>query len=182
MSRLGGSDCERAGDGVLAQPINALSSLVYVPAGALVLIPARRASRRKRAGISGFAGALAGVGVGSFAYHGPQPAWARGAHDCSLIIAAACALLIGAHGARDVQRIWRRGAGKLGATLAAAALAAYAGGHTQSPLCRPDSRLQLHGAWHVLTAGAAVAFAWAAVGESSAATAPHPVNKVEPLY
>jgi hypothetical protein len=167
MSRLGGSDCERVRTGVLAQPVNAVSSLIYIPAGMLVLISARRATGRRRAALTGMAGALAWVGVGSFAYHGPQPAWARGAHDCSIFIAAACTLLlIQAQRPSGPKRIWRSRAGRLAAALGAAAPAAYAGGRTRSLLCRPDSLLQLHGAWHVLTAAAAVAFAWAATGES----------------
>ena len=36
--------------------------------------------------------------------------------------------------------------------IAAAALVALALGRTTSPLCRPGSRLQVHGAWHVLCA------------------------------
>ena len=34
-------------------------------------------------------------------------------------------------------------------------LAAYAAGRSGSPLCRPDSLRQYHGAWHVLSAAAA---------------------------
>jgi hypothetical protein len=37
--------------------------------------------------------ALAGVGVGSFAYHGPQPGWAGFVHDQSIV--AFLALLVG---------------------------------------------------------------------------------------
>ena len=36
-SSLGGSDCEAVRDAVLAQPVNSLSSLAYVAAGAWVL-------------------------------------------------------------------------------------------------------------------------------------------------
>lgn len=43
--------------------------------------------------------------------------------------------------------------------LLLAGLMAYLAGRTDSPLCRPESRLQLHGLWHLLS-GAAVA-AWA---------------------
>ena len=58
-------------------------------------------------------------------------------------------------------------AGWLGGGAASAArrrslalgLAAYAAGRSGSPLCRPDSLWQYHGAWHVLSAAAA---GWAA--------------------
>jgi len=40
-----------------------------------------------------------------------------------------------------------------------AALASYAGGRTGAPTCDPDSPLQLHGAWHVLSAAGFVVVA-----------------------
>ena len=50
---MGGSDCEHIGQGLLAQPANALSSLAYVLAGVLLL-------RRALAGRSGARMAPAG--------------------------------------------------------------------------------------------------------------------------
>ena len=47
----------------------------------------------------------------------------------------------------------------------ALALLSYVGGRTESPLCRPDSRLQLHGLWHALAGVAMAAWAEAALGE-----------------
>jgi hypothetical protein len=38
------------------------------------------------------------------------------------------------------------------AATAVAAVSAYAGGRTGAPTCDPDSPLQLHGAWHILSA------------------------------
>ena len=90
---MGGSDCERIGQGLLAQPANTLSSLAYVVAGVLLL-------RRSLTGRSGvrmmpmvYAVAVIGVGIGSAAFHGPMPAWGRFAHDLS--IAAVLAFVIG---------------------------------------------------------------------------------------
>jgi hypothetical protein len=48
---------------------------------------------------------------------------------------------------------WNRRRGVALAAVAAAAAASYAGGRTTAPTCDPDSVLQLHGAWHVLSAG-----------------------------
>ena len=48
------------------------------------------------------------------------------------------------------------------------ALLSYVGGRTESPLCRPDSRLQLHGLWHALAGVAVAAWAEAALGEGTA--------------
>jgi hypothetical protein len=47
----------------------------------------------------------------------------------------------------------RRG-GALAAGLFAAGLALHVAGRTGRPLCRPDSLLQAHAGWHVLSAAA----------------------------
>jgi hypothetical protein len=81
---LGASDCELIGRGRLAQPANAVSSLAYVAVGARVAL--RSPDRTVRRGLRRAGGlSLAGVGLGSFAYHGPQPGWAALAHDASAV-------------------------------------------------------------------------------------------------
>jgi hypothetical protein len=50
--------------------------------------------------------------------------------------------------------VWAAAAG-----VFALGLVAYTAGRSGSPLCRPDSLWQYHGAWHVLSA---VAAGWAA--------------------
>src|SRR4029453_9662258 len=60
---LGASDCEALRDGWLGQPVNTLSSVAYVVAGAYVLW---------RGGPRVPALALAAVGVGSVLYHRPM--------------------------------------------------------------------------------------------------------------
>jgi predicted membrane channel-forming protein YqfA (hemolysin III family) len=161
--RLGGSDCEHALAGLLAQPVNALSSLAFIPVGVLTVVAAMRATGWLRLHLAVFAGALIAVGLGSFAYHGPQPAWAGPAHDGSIVLALACAIVPAATAGRRRTRIWRTGPGRLAAALVVVALAAYAAGRTGSPLCDPDSRIQFHAVWHVLAAGSALAFARAAL-------------------
>jgi hypothetical protein len=139
---LGGSDCEALGDGVLGQPVNTLSSLAYVAAGAYVL---------RRGGPPGPAVALALVGVGSVLYHGPMPPGAELVHDASLAAVPVAAVAV----------VWRRRSFPRppAAAIAALALGAVANvlSRTGAPLCRPDSLLQGHAAWHALTAvGAAL--------------------------
>ena len=148
--------------GLLTQPINALSSLAFIPAGMLAIVAAMRATGRLRLYLAVYAGTLIAVGLGSFAYHGPQPAWAGQAHDGSIIVALVCAILLAATAGGRRTRVWHTGPGRLSAALVAAALAAYAAGRTGSPLCDPDSWIQLHAVWHVLAAGSALALAWAA--------------------
>jgi hypothetical protein len=145
----GHSDCERIIDGPLAQPVLAGTSLGYVVAGLAALIWGVRA----RAGFAGIAGVtLVAVGAGSFAYHGPQPEWAGVAHDWPIVA-------LGILYAAGLIRSWRLkslSTWTVPAGLFALGLAAYAAGRSGSPLCRPDSLWQFHGAWHVLTAAAAL--------------------------
>ena len=133
---LGGSDCEALRDGWLAQPVNTLSSVAYVVAGAYVL---------RRGGPRVPALALATVGVGSVLYHGPMPPGAELVHDGSIIALAV-----------TVPLAWRRRSLRWPPTAAliagAAAIVVNVLTRTGAPLCRPESLLQGHAAWHVLTA------------------------------
>jgi hypothetical protein len=139
---LGGSDCEALRDGWLGQPMNALSSLAYVLAGVYLLREGGRVVP---------AAALAAVGVGSVLYHGPMPPGAELAHDGSLVALSAVV----------VSRAWRRQLGRppiIAVVAAAAAVAINLLTRTGAPLCQPDSALQGHAAWHVLTAFALAAW------------------------
>lgn len=70
------ADCERILHPFWGQPVNAVTSLTFVAAG--VWLYRRRSDRRP------LAVAMAGVGLGSFAFHGPMPGWADWAHDVTL--------------------------------------------------------------------------------------------------
>jgi predicted membrane channel-forming protein YqfA (hemolysin III family) len=146
---FGHSDCERVLVGaVLAQPVLAITSLAYIAAGMAVLPWAVRI----RAPLAVAAGlALVVVGAGSFAFHGPQPSWAKPAHDWPIVATGVVytAALAGS-GRRHRYSGWAAPAG-----VFALAIAAYAAGRSGSPLCRPDSLWQYHGAWHILSAAAA---------------------------
>jgi fucose 4-O-acetylase-like acetyltransferase len=149
---FGLSDCERVAGAALAQPVLAVTSLAYVAVGVAVLTWAVRV----RAPLAAAAGvSLVAVGVGSFAFHGPQPPWAGLAHDWPLV--AVAVVYIG--GLAQSVRRHRWSAWVAPAAVFALGLAAYAAGRSGSPLCRPDSLWQFHGAWHVLSA---VAAGWAA--------------------
>lgn len=150
---LGHADCERIGDAALAQPVLAVTSLAYVAAGMAVLCWAMRL-RAPPAGAAGVA--LVAVGAGSFAFHGPQPTWAELAHDWPIVAAG---VVYAAGLARSLRRRQWRSTWAAAAGVFALGLAAYAAGRSGSPLCRPDSLWQYHGAWHVLSAAAA---GWAA--------------------
>lgn len=79
------SDCEACRPGLWSQPVNSLSSLAYVGAGAAALAEAGLRPDAARPGIGPLAWGLVGVGVGSVAYHGPGGVAGRWAHDASLI-------------------------------------------------------------------------------------------------
>ena len=96
---------------------------------------------------------MIGAGVGSFAYHGPQPGWAHVVHDGSTVILVA--LIAGATiwslvRASTRHLVWH--AWKAAAPWAVLAIVAYVAGRSGSPWCRPTSLWQPHAAWHVLSA------------------------------
>lgn len=147
---LAESDCERLRPGWLAQPVNALSSLAFVAVGVWLL---GRHRRRGDASVLVAAVGVVAVGIGSFAYHGPQPGWAGAAHDASV---AVLAVAVGG------QTVWflARGATRAGVVAAWRAglpwlvvgLIAWWAGTSDSPLCHPAAVWQPHAAWHLMAA------------------------------
>lgn len=154
---MGASDCERIGQELLAQPVNASTSLAFVVAGAWIVYRALNSSGG-RARMIPFGVAVASVGVGSVLYHGPQPEYAQFTHDATIAIVVAGVAV--QELTRTRQRLHRNRAGYL---LALAALllgaVAFTFGRTTSPLCSPDELIQLHGVWHMLAALALGAYA-----------------------
>jgi hypothetical protein len=180
-------DCETVATTVLGQPVNSLTTIAFLLAGALII----RRSNHLWVGIASIA-----TGVGSFLFHGPMPPYADWVHDVTL----AWLLLVVA----GTGRSWERWA-KLWGLLVIAALLAVPGtaeplsialaasaiallvledrsfatlgpltllvlvaligrlGATGGPLCDPDSVLQPHGLWHV---GSAAAVTWWAIKRS----------------
>ena len=199
------SDCETCRDGWVTQPVNTVSSLAYVVAGAVTLGRTERGPQRTRRGGRAIGWSLVGVGLGSVAYHGPGGVLGRWLHDASLLamagvvattdlaeargsspapaaLAAACvtggvlahprtsalaqAVAGGAAAAFEVHRHASLRGSAAAADRARASSAAALGslgvllqvqGRTGEPWCRPDSRLQAHAAWHVLSAAALAA-------------------------
>lgn len=155
--RLGASDCERLREGRVAQPVNTATSAAYVVAGAVVAARQGGPGAPRAGAARAFGATLAMVGVGSIAFHGPQPRGARWLHD--LPIAAILGLMALTPAVRlatsaDPVPGWAPRRGLAAAGLGAVAVASYAAGRTGAPTCDPDSRWQWHGAWHVLSAAA----------------------------
>ncbi|MGV0646647.1 hypothetical protein [Mycolicibacterium sp. XJ879] len=160
---LGQADCARITDAALAQPVLAVTSLAYLVVGMVVLWRAMRTAAVLVA-LTGLAALT--VGLGSFAYHGPQPPWAQTAHDWPIVaLVVICAAGLARSRLRARRALWATAAG-----VFALGMLAYAAGRSGSPLCRPDSLWQFHGAWHVLSAVAVGLAAWAMTPSSTSDT------------
>lgn len=91
LGELGESDCEEIGTGFLNQPVNAISSGAYTLFGLWLIWRAIRRHGEETAVEVLYGVALASVGLGSIAFHGPVPPGARLLHD--LTIAAVLAII-----------------------------------------------------------------------------------------
>jgi hypothetical protein len=155
---LGAGDCERLHDGLVAQPVNTASALAYVAVGAWLVGRGLRAGAGGRPGRDrrsvAFGLAVAAAGVGSVDYHGPGSPAARLLHDAGLY--AVVGLVAWREVARRVGRArlapGRRVAYRVALVAAAAGAACWGAGRTTGPWCDPDSLLQPHAAWHLLSA------------------------------
>jgi hypothetical protein len=141
------SDCERIHSGLIAQPVNTVSSLAYVVAGGVIARRARREGGPLESRRMLLAAAAVAAGLGSVLYHGPGGRWGKRAHDVAL---AGLAL------AEAVRHVGDRRPRRPTAALTAAASLLHATSRTGRPLCRPDSLLQGHALWHVVSAYAVV--------------------------
>jgi hypothetical protein len=121
LAQLGASDCERLASGLLAQPVNSVSSLAFVGVGlAIALSTSRRPMLGARSYV--FAGLVAAIGFGSVAFHGPQPVGARLLHDLPIVVALLFMVLDNLDRLRP--RSGRLAVGLVGGSAAAALLAA----------------------------------------------------------
>jgi len=154
-SHPGAGDCERLGDGFLAQPVNALSSLAYVAVGGELIVRAwqQRSRGWSSVGLAAFGALVAAEGVGSVGFHGPGDRASHVLHDAA--IGATLAFVAATEVVALVRRPRRSRTRRR--FVAAAALLGTATvvnllSRTGDPLCNPDSLLQGHAVWHVLTA------------------------------
>ena len=157
--RMGATDCERLRAGPVAQPVNTLTSLGYVAGAGMVLCRVGRGNPDGRRPVVVYSALLALVGAGSVAFHGPQPAGAKLMHDLPIPVLLGVAL--GTPLARRLRGAepapgWTKGRAAALAGITVAAAACYAAGRTGAPTCDPDSPVQFHGAWHLVSAAAFV--------------------------
>jgi hypothetical protein len=162
---LGASDCERITDGLWAQPVNTFTGLGMVAAGAWLITRSLRTSQRRLQSFT-FGASVVAAGIGSVLYHGPQPSYAKAVHDLSILAVLSQVIVY-----ELFERRRGRAPQRVAFTTALAAFGvggvAFALGRTSSPLCDPDSPLQLHGAWHLLVALSLAAWARARIEGAS---------------
>lgn len=173
---LGDADCETLHGGLLGQPINTLTSFGYVAAGVWLLERTRRLPSDQRTAARLYGAFMALTGAGSVAYHGPQFAGAQLLHDLPIVgvlgIGVGVPVLRRLRGDPVVPvapvvpvrpQVRRAPSQRMSLAVGLVAIAglAFVGGRTDSPVCDPDSLVQLHGLWHLCTAAAATVWATA---------------------
>ena len=168
---LGQGDCERWRDAGVGQPTNTATSAALILGGLWVMQRARAVDANQQWRPLGYGVLLAAAGLGSVAYHGLGGTTSERAHDWSIDVLVLTTVLgeaeravgrrssriAGTHGPDRDQRARAPAAVALAAALAAPI--AYALGRTSATTCRPTSRWQWHGLWHVLAAVAGTAWA-----------------------
>jgi len=115
---------------VLAQPVNAWSSLAFLLAGAWVLVLASRSADR-RVELAVYGVAVASNAAGGMLFHGWQTEGARWVHDVAIASALVCSAAFGAARRWDRSTAWTIRAFGLalavvGAVLASASSSTYA--------------------------------------------------------
>lgn len=156
---LGAGDCEALRPGSLAQPTNAATSLAFVAAGCWLATRADRVVPTRRRRVWTIATLIAATGAGSVAYHGPGGRLAHLAHDGTLALSLAWAPSGLQVESPPMVRSAVQRRRRVAAIAAATGIVSYQLGRTGSPACRPTSRWQWHGLWHVAAAVAAAAWA-----------------------
>lgn len=123
---LAGTDCERIGDGALAQPVNTVSSLAYLLVGLWILaLAARSPGRRVELAVFGVAVAL--NALGGLAFHGVQTWGARWVHDASIMAVLTFVVAFGAARLLDRSTRWTIGAVGAGVAILGTTVAAFPG-------------------------------------------------------
>lgn len=139
------ADGERLHPGLIAQPVNTITSAAYLLA-ACRLWPEAVGSVRGRA----LRLAMAANGVGSMGFHGPGDKLSHRIHDLALwSMIGVMATDIGVTAVRRPRQLIGL-AGPIAVLAAGAAVNAMT--RTGGRWCRPDSVLQGHGIWHLASA------------------------------
>jgi 4-amino-4-deoxy-L-arabinose transferase-like glycosyltransferase len=86
ISAIGESDCENIGSGILAQPVNAFSSLAFVVFGIVVLFSMSNREGTERVNRMIIGTLMIATGIGSVLFHGPQGPASHFLHDATILL------------------------------------------------------------------------------------------------
>jgi hypothetical protein len=164
--------CEPLADGLLTEPVAAVTSLAFVAAAAAIPIVVRRGrpvGAEDQPGVTGYALLVGAVGVGSVIQHGPDPPWSDLAHDTPLL---ATLVFVAADAVADLtgrRRAWWWWAAPTAAILPLVLAAPRAGDLAQAGLAavaigltlararaRPALRRRVVGALALLAVGGTI--------------------------
>lgn len=110
-----GPGCERLSEGLLAEPVSAVTSLAFVVAALVIARPPADPGGPASGPADGdgpvpsrlvLAVLVAGIGVGSAIQHGPDPAWSDLAHDLPLLATLAFVAADAVADLTDRRRRW----------------------------------------------------------------------------
>lgn len=85
LAALGETDCEAIGGGLVAQPVNDVTSISYVAAGLTLIAKGAPARNSQGSDVLLYGSTLVAVGLGALAFHGPQPAGSQFLHDVPIV-------------------------------------------------------------------------------------------------
>ena len=154
---LGLVDCEVIGDGWLAQPVSAWSSLAFVISALITAVNLRRHPVRMTTSSWVAVGSLAAIGLGSFDYHGWQSAVAQWLHDLPIVLLLVTVVVTLGNRLRHRSHLLPGATQSRWLVLLSLLLISgivYALGRSGSPACDPGSLWQWHALWHVTIAAA----------------------------
>ena len=92
ITAIGESDCENIGSGMLAQPVNAVSSLAFAVFGFIVLFSMSTQQPTERVNRAIIGMLMIATGIGSVLFHGPQGPASHFLHDATILVTMAAIL------------------------------------------------------------------------------------------
>ncbi|MCZ7533181.1 MAG: hypothetical protein M5U23_07225 [Acidimicrobiia bacterium] len=102
----GTSDCEVNNDGMLIQPVSAVSSLAFSIAGVVILAWAQAVKGHERIVRILFGFAMIATGIGSFLFHGYDSVVAHFFHDITFLATVWLLAIVNVSEVRAWQRFW----------------------------------------------------------------------------
>ena len=108
VSAIGETDCEAIGSGILAQPVNAVSSLAFSVFGLVILFSMSRFKGPERVNRLIIGILMIATGVGSVLFHGPQGAASHFLHDVTILLTMTAIVTMNVAGIKrwSEQRVW----------------------------------------------------------------------------